>query len=900
MLDESRALSIVHMPIETVVLGKKYLGSNQEHKCRDLVHADAVRKYENFGFTMSWHPSELCLAVPADKGSICLFRKRITGGKWEEEPLVFASEGSDLQHTDIINIVRFSPNGKYLASADIAGTVLIWDMVEKNPISKLICAGISGSTPLFDLQWGQSAEDNYIIVVTATSCGKVDHVIDTSSAVGPAASLPVQVAPAAQILSPVAQKTAPKPILSPPPADFPSTEEKHKRIKKLGGIKDDAANNSDDDLFADDAADVSIEAIKHESMQIAVDDDKDGDPKVKLENDYIEDADGFVDNQKFPYAVQGGYSDAVVSYLHDPIAPGSTPFDEKNRRYMCWNLVGSVVCREEESGNRIEIKFADTSGSNKNFSFVDSEDFKLAALSYEGAFFANQPEDPEIDDLTGLPIGNNPNTSDKKGSDIRYHAFPGQTQLQGANETFSMTLPVGEIVDSLAVGMGWAAVSTSRNLLRIFSSTGMQLSMTWLHGSVVCMTGYGPQLAVVYNDGSSLSDGSPNLAVEMFCISVAGIRQETSVKVPVTPGGSLLQWAGFSEDEILFVMDTAGMLSGLMRIPGGWQWMPLLDTSKASKKIDHKFWPVCVKSSNLCYVLLNGESKPAVFPQPVVSVKPLNPPIVEVYDSRENKEKAEAENTRNCNLLLEYFALRHLDGQVSAAHDLDELADVEEVLRQKKNDADKVLLQMFQESCRLQRNAVSSDIALRLHTAKALEIAIQIANHFKRPGLARLLENVLIQKQEDEYADQQATASQDKQTSMNPPLHTKTNIMPPLISEHTPPREYPNYRQSTEGDSFESRGPDTYDRVSDPAVVTPGDKPVFKKRNLLNSQNSSKQVDAPVNKFAQAKNSFSSPSKKRPFSSHEELKKLRGSPSPLKKKPTLNVSFFADTLCNES
>jgi hypothetical protein len=923
ILDEGRGLSIVRLQNETGVLGKKYYGSNQEHKSNNLVHADTARKYEKFGFGLSWHPNDLCLAVPGDKQSISLFVKAAgTGSHWEEEPLVFANLGNSLQHTDVINLVRFSPNGRYLASADISGTVLVWDMVEKNPISKLSFTDRGAPAPLYDLQWGSAENDNYLMAVSATSCGKASDVVSTSDGrLGPVEPVPVPVAPApapvhspakaaakAPMASPIAPYKSPKKVVLSPPPVSAAPVGTHSRLKKLGGGKmekqaDHKNDDDDDNLFVSDAAgDDSIEAIKQQSMKASMNDEDDD----HVSNAYLEDsADGFVENQgHYPYAGQGGHvdSDVVSAYLHQPVEPSSTLFDAKGRRYMVWNLVGSIVCREEDSGNRMEIKFADISGTNKNSNFPDTDDYKLAALSYEGALFANQPEDPEIDDLTGLPIGDTTNTSDKKGSEIRYHAFPGQSQLNGANESFSMTLPVGEIVDCLAVGKGWAAVATSKNLLRIFSSTGLQLSLSWLRGPVVCTVGFMSQLAVFYNDGSSLPDGSPNLAVELFSIVPTGVRQEAHTKAPVTPGGSLLQWAGFSEDGILFSMDTSGVLSAMMRLSGGWQWIPMLDTVKASKKIDHKFWPICVKASNLCYVLLNGESKPLVYPPPVVSTKAMSPPIVEMFDASNgrDRDRVESENARNRNLLLEQCLLSHLEGQAYATADLDELADVETAVSRRKTEMDKALLQLFHNACQLQRNALSSDTALRLRTIAAVNAAIQIAQHFERPGLVRLLENVLRQKQDDEYADMQMAAPAPlpvKRAPAAPPAtrppggrpsaQVVTPDAPPQAAakaDTPPPRDYYCGEQTTpEVEYTGGSAHENADSTLDTAIPLSRLSSFTKKKNLMSTQ-AAKPLAPPVNRFASFSN-VSSPSKKRSFP-HEDLRHLKSS-SPSPKKPAL-------------
>jgi hypothetical protein len=54
----------------------------------------------------------------------------------------------------------------------------------------------------------------------------------------------------------------------------------------------------------------------------------------------------------------------------------------------------------------------------------------------------------------------------------------------------------------------------------------------------------------------------------------------------------------------------------------------VLDIEKAKKTAEHKFWPILVKDDKLAYVLLNGEKRPAVYPQPVVSLKPFKLPLI--------------------------------------------------------------------------------------------------------------------------------------------------------------------------------------------------------------------------------------------------------------------------------
>merc|ERR1711991_1084409 len=157
-------------------------------------------------------------------------------------------------------------------------------------------------------------------------------------------------------------------------------------------------------------------------------------------------------------------------------------------------------------------------------------------------------------------------------------------------------------------------------------------------GEVVCIVGGDNQIAIFYHSGPLQYDGSNQINVEILEINVnTPVRQVANETVPL-PNKAKLSWAGFEFDSgILYMMSSTGMVSSLMRV-AGWQWVPVHD-STYKKSSDSSIWPVTVKSGRVCYVLLNGESKPAIYLQPVVSSKPFRLPIVE---SKEGKDRGEA------------------------------------------------------------------------------------------------------------------------------------------------------------------------------------------------------------------------------------------------------------------
>lgn len=855
-IDESQNLTILRVRVEQGPLGKKIVGADQEARFGGIVDTAVSRGYSTCGCGISWVSSSesggLTLAVPSVSGSLLLYTKGGSGSKWDESVLVTSEHGdSSMAHSKdaSINIVRLSPNGLYAASADSKGTVLIWDLRTKNPIRSFVC-GQDAVEAVFDMQWGPNSDDNYLLIVTSTSWAVVEDPVN----VGLGFALPAAPVPASVQASNNSADAA-KADATSTAMDVDSSSS-NKRIKKVG--KDRANDDDDSALFAADSenANVSLDAIKSSNSRVLADDD---------DAELIDD--DFVDSKQTPFgAAAVTENGGVASYIHGIVEPSSTVFDEKHRRYMVWNSVGNIICREEDGGNRIEIKFADLSGKNKNQSFLDNEDLKIGSLSNEGAFFASKPPVEETDDAdpTDAP-------KSQKGSLLHYHAFPGHE----ANETFSVQLGNDEIADCVTTGTHWCAAATSKNLLRIYSNTGLQLLTCWLKGPAVCTTAFGTKLAVIYNDGCSLPDGTPQLAVECFDVSATGVSQEIAIKVPITAGGHQLQWAGYSDDGILFVMDTEGLLSGLFNV-AGWQWIPLLDVPKVSKRVDHIYWPIAIKGLNLCYVLLNGESKPAIYPQPVIAIRAFEAPIV---TTKEGKDKGEGENERNKLFMMESLLLKHVEGNAAFATSIEDITKFETIIQEKKVAADKALLRIFSEACKLQRIAQSADIALRIQTPNAIQLAIQIAQHYNRPSIIKILTSILEFKQNEEFAAQQLSYQSQVESASS---HSSASQ-----SGGAPMRKY---QTSFEGGHDDSTYDDGFMVSSSSPSLSGGGlvKKLEQKRNAGAADAAAKPSSAPVNKFAQSSSPLSPNSAKKRSAPADDIRNLRSSPSP--KKPTLFVS----------
>lgn len=439
--------------------------------------------------------------------------------------------------------------------------------------------------------------------------------------------------------------------------------------------------------------------------------------------------------------------------------PSSTAFDERDRRYLVWNHVGSIVLRKESIGNRIEFRFSNTGGSNRNESIVDHLGYVMGSLAFEGAVFASEPEVDE--DRYSMSLRDRESRKATPGSTIYYYAFAGQKQMLGVNESFQWTLSDGEAALAVAVGKGWLAVATSRCLLYVYSSAGLLCLVSSLPGVVVSMCGSDHLLAVVHH--------SSRLEVDLLDIDWrSGCKVKklvTGVPLPSPPvnldaysnnskdkfvqqseQSLLFEWVGFDVDNgLLMMLDSQDMLWCLISGAVDWHWMPVLNIALSRKDINHIFWPVMVKQNKLVYVQLNGESKPAIHPQPVVHTKGLKVPAPLM---RNGKPVSESVKEKTHNILWDSALVEHMQfmHHVTASCEV----DVEDKITQLQFDADKAVAKALQDACQLQQIPQALNFALQLRTEKAIDAAMKVANHFGRSVVAELLDDLLQRKRDSE------------------------------------------------------------------------------------------------------------------------------------------------------
>ena len=340
-------------------------------------------------------------------------------------------------------------------------------------------------------------------------------------------------------------------------------------------------------------------------------------------------------------------------------------------------------------------------------------------------------------------------------------------------------------------------------------------------------------------------------------------------------------------------VDSKGM-TRILLCSLGWQWTPVLDLNLAKRTPDHTLWPVTVKGNRLSHVLLNGESRPATYPQPVTSMKVFKMPITE---SREGKDRGVAQNERMHSLLWENSLTSHfeaLKGVESSTGYLPEgmtSEDLEKKLEIHQKECDTTINNLFQLACQQQRLELATDYAHRLRTEQGLMIAMKIANHFGRTSVAAAIDDMLAARQEaaDELAWQQQQAQgqyQGEGEGEGGMQGGDDHMDSQGDRENSVPQEtnrYNNSNSNNTNNSTSNTSGNTTNSLSRKSKTSSNFKEDTQDTQLSFQPDSMPAPRSqPVNPFARQ----GSPPKRK--SLMESLKDLKGSPSP--KKATLSVS----------
>jgi chromosome transmission fidelity protein 4 len=751
---------------------------------------------------IAWHPSGEFLAMP--QGNSVLVIKR---DSWETAYKLSA-------HKNLLSLVAWSADGLHLASAAMDNKLLLWDTTTQEPIkvykhdkpfSALVFAPETNKLALTDTEGRYQVIEDIVPTTTASAA------VPTANASAEVAKEAETEAPAAKESAPAAAEkvasaegaagaavdkgtkrtadaaaegSAAKEPAAPSGAGGEGKKEGKKRVKKskkrrLSRLKRNKIDSDSDD--SDDEEEEVDAASPAKGSPLKGDDE----PGVEADVD-MEGADGMSESVSEvkkhlgfdegaspigaspPSGQPLGSMDVVappvevvastehLDLMQGPFQPGSTHAgSDGKRRYLVWNATGTIISRDEETHSQLEIEFSDSS-RHRSVRLTDHYQFTMAALNDTAAFFASEagelPEDA-------------PEDAKPSASTLFYRPF----QSWASNSEWVLQLSEGESAVAVAVGRKFAAVATTRQFLRLFKSSGIQAGVVQLPGPVVTMVGSdcgNGLLAVIYHTAPTY-DGRQKLGYMLL-----STEQGTELgrgSIDLLPD-AVLTWAGFSEENVLVVIDSSGLLLGLSPTLG-MQWSPLLDLHRISTSEFETHWPVCVQGGKLLCVHLQGGlagisnwDVPKTIPRPILKAIRLQMPLLQLERGAKG-ERGQAAALEDAYLRGDMH--RQLHNWERKMRLRDSTRDEEEARRVVLENAelDKTTIKLVQAAMKDGRSARALELCGRLTLAKSFDIVLRIAQHARGQNdlgeRINALKALKLQEEEEEEDDDESEEDED-------------------------------------------------------------------------------------------------------------------------------------------
>uniref|UniRef100_A0AAR2JRR2 WD repeat and HMG-box DNA-binding protein 1 n=1 Tax=Pygocentrus nattereri TaxID=42514 RepID=A0AAR2JRR2_PYGNA len=610
---------LFHLAFQTRVVNWNVLP-----KCNDVSNAKSLCR-------LAWQPpsGKVQPCIPVDM-SVHLYERK----SWTHVGTL-----SDDLSAQVVNVVVWSPCGKFLAAGSVGGILSVWDVEAKLCVER------------------QKHERGYTICGMAwhPSGGQIAFT-DTEGCLGLLDGLCAS--------SSSSSSTA---AVSKEPKDYDDLFDE----EDADGLLDQCVSDSgspvknaveDDD---DDDDDLMPATGKPRNRGSFLDDDDNSQDTGSLKVDKLADDDGGSASLRpvVPAVPRPVYEGPMPTPPQKAFQPGSTPAHLMHR-FMMWNSVGIVRCYNDEQDNAIDVEFHDTAVHHA-MHLTNSLDHCVADLSQEAVLLACEGTDELASKLQCLHFSS-----------------------WDTNKEWMVDLPKGEDVQALCLGHGWAAVGTSAMLLRIFSIGGVQREIFSLPGPVVCLAGHGEQLLIVYHRGTGF-DGDQALGVQLLQLGRKKRQIIHGEPLPLSRK-SYLAWMGFSAEGTPCSVDSEGVVRMLNRSVGN-TWTPVCNTRESCKSKSDHYWVVGIHENpqQLRCIPCKGSRFPPTLPRPAVSILPFKLPLCQT-----STEKGQMEEQYWRSLLFH----NHFSFLSSSGYEVNE-----ESQRQQEKEQQEALMKMFALSCKLER-----------------------------------------------------------------------------------------------------------------------------------------------------------------------------------------------------
>lgn len=522
---------------------------------------------------LAWQPrSGKLLAVPVET----------TVQLYERDSWTHVGTLSDDLLNQVVNVVTWSPCGRFLAVGSVGGILTVWDVgtrlcVERQKHEKgyTVCS----------MAW-HPAGGQIVYTDTEGCLGLLDGVCASSSS------------------------------SSSPTKNSKVAESKQKDYDDLfdddegdGGLLDEcksvsaAEEEDDDDLMP-------ATGRPRNRVNVLLDENSRDTASVRGEDDGGSDVFRAPVPAPVPHPV---YEGPMPTPPQKAFQAGSTPAHLMHR-FMVWNSVGIVRGYNDEQDNAIDVEFHDTAVHHA-MHLTNTLEHSIADLSQEAVLLACEGTDELASKLQCLHFSS-----------------------WDTNKEWIVDLPKDEDVRAVCLGQGWVAAGTSAMLVRLFSIGGVQREIFSLPGPVVCMCGHGEQLLIVYHRGTGF-DGDQALGVQLLQLSQRKKQIIHNEPLPLSRRAHLV-WMGFSAEGTPCSVDSEGVVRMLNRSLGN-TWTPVCNTRESCKSRSDHYWVVGIHESpqQLRCIPCKGSVFPPTLPRPAVAILPFKLPLCQISTEKGQMEE---------------------------------------------------------------------------------------------------------------------------------------------------------------------------------------------------------------------------------------------------------------------
>ncbi|KAJ6234584.1 wd repeat and hmg-box DNA binding protein [Anaeramoeba flamelloides] len=674
-------------------------------------------------------------------------------------------------HIKSISIVKFSPDGIHFASVGCDNKVYLWDLEEK----KVVNCFEHGST-IYGIDWN-STKNEIILIDENGELGRwakpVKEVIKQASSSSSSSSSSASNSESESESGSTSSSSGSssnsdsengsgkekeeeevkekQPLLIEDDLEFEIVEEKNEmnpenRIQKKSQLNENDisrkrkqfSNSSDSEIEMGEG----LSELKEKTFE-----------EFSIPKSYLNKETKKKNTKESEKLDENRFSSFKIP-IQKPFIPSSTPSIE-NRRYMTWNLIGSITKVVEESISSIQVDFMDKT-RHRPLRLNDIYNLSLGALSHYGVFFASQPENKT----------NNTNENNNNNENNKFEEIQTSTLLFKPLDSWSShadwvyQLPKNENAIGLAVGNDFAAVATEKGYVRIFSFGALQKYIFSLPGPFVTMTTDGEDhlLMIYYTD--YFGTGGLNFKL----INIKENKKVSEGKVPLSKN-SELRWVSFIENKpsTFVTLDSKGIFRILSNSIFGQSWVPVLDLTNPKYKKE-KYFPIGMTQKQLIAAITPEQFKyPSTLNPPVPRSIDLQIPLLHSSD----RSYYQAENNT---MKMKIFQDK-------------------KPTQQTKTVIDQLLIKQF-EQCFRTDQIRALDLCKQMNFIKALQISFLLSTRAGTSSLGKQIQNIIVEKkwklmQEQEEqkklekkskSEQQERHLQTKPKTKNLETHRKVEI----------------------------------------------------------------------------------------------------------------------------